>query len=202
MWPDPGIVIDDINRNNPLDSEVSDGLHNLSIGLLGVLRNKENNRLSELQEEYIGFASKIVKIIKIYVSKTNNISNEHCIVFHNIEDTEGENILFTGDLGKKSIWDILARELHSSYSVIKIPHHGTTGYYHDFTNLVRKDSYLLIPNGGIDRWKICDKYAGNLHNKVIVICNNGCYCQQPNCICQSKHVSKWIDIHNSAVALL
>lgn len=206
LWPDPGIVIDDINRNNPLDSEVSEGLHKISIGLLKVLRigNKEDNgnKLKKLQEDYIDFVRENMKKIKAYVSKTNNISNEHCIVFHNIEDAEGDNILFTGDLGKKRIWDILARELHSSYSVIKIPHHGTTGYYHDFTNLVRKDSYLLIPNGGIERWKISGKYADNLHNKVIMICNNGCYCQQPNCICQSKHVSKWIDIHNSAVAPL
>lgn len=189
LWPDTGIVVDDINRSNPLDSEVSEGLHDISVGLLGVLRTKENNRLSEFQEEYIGFASKIVKNIKIYVSKTNNISNEHCIVFHNIEDVEGDNILFTGDLGKKRIWDILERELHNSYSVIKIPHHGTAGYYHDFTKWVREYSYLLIPNGSILGWKICDKYAENLHDKSVIICNEGCYCQQPTCICiNSKHV--------------
>ena len=193
LWPDTGMVVRDIEKNNALNSVIFDGqeLDSISLGLLGVLRigNKEDNRLKELQEDYIGFASESVKKIKAYVSKTNNISNEHCIVFHNIEDTEGKNILFTGDLGKKRIWNMLERELHSSYSVIKIPHHGTARYYHDFTNRICEGSYLLIPNGGVPEWKICAKYAANLYNKTFMVCNEDCYCQQPICICiNSKHV--------------
>ena len=189
LWPEIGIVVEDINRNNPLNPEVSEGLHSISIGLLGVLRNKEDNRLRELQDEYISFASKVIKTIKFYVSKTNNISNEHCIVFHNIEEAEGENILFTGDLGKKRIWDKLERELHSSYFAIKIPHHGTAGYYHDFTNYVRENSYMLIPNGRAKGWEISGKYPESLHEKAFMVCNEGCICQKRICICtNSKHV--------------
>lgn len=184
LWPEVDTVVNDINKSKTLKKDSSEyfekDLNGISRGLFDIIRTGSRNdntyKLDRLQKEYISFASNIIYKIKTYVSKTNNISNEHCIVFHNERDEGGNNILFTGDMGKKTIWNKIEHDLHDSYSVVKIPHHGTTRYYHDFTNRAKKDSYILIPNGGISYWKICNMYADSLSNNAIMVCNEGCFC--------------------------
>lgn len=67
--------------------------------------------------------------------------------------------------------------MHSSYDVIKIPHHGTSRYYHDFHNKCDRDAKLLIPNGIIkNKWKIDRRYFSNARPLCTVTCagNQAC----------------------------
>lgn len=218
LWPDVNVVVDDIKNYITIygDFASKDGfantdcilnpkseLNNISLKLLEIMRIEtqgyDKSELDHLQKEYIGFAKRIADKIKESVAKSNNISNEHCIVFHNDINEYGLNILFTGDVGKQKIWTILEPQLHSSYSVIKVPHHGTAKHYHDFTKYLAEESYLLIPNGGIPKWKICSRYPDFSFDKPIMVCNSGCFCEKSKntrkCICsKSRHVVDYTDI--------
>lgn len=127
--------------------------------------------------------------------KLSKFGNEISIVFQNYKTNR--NILFTGDFGKEKNWAFIEEnqdgiiDLHSYYDVIKIPHHGTSSYYHSFINRMTSDSKLLIPNGYINRpWNVSPKYhtdAINKKSETIRACNKTCPKPQksscPKCIC-------------------
>lgn len=110
--------------------------------------------------------------------KLNEFGNEISIVFQNVEDKADGNILFTGDFGKRKksstnpsdenpYWPLIERNLdghvamHPYYKVIKLPHHGTSAYYHSFTKRIdhQSPSLLMAPNKYIGRfWAISPYY--------------------------------------------
>ena len=132
--------------------------------------------------------------------------NEISIVFQNVEDTTSENVLFTGDFGMtKKLWNIIENntdghpdcDMHKTYHVIKIPHHGTSSYYHSFVNHMSADSILMIPNDAVKgkgSWEICSKYSLNANSaqaKVICSASNSCEaknCNYGKCTCTSHEI--------------
>ncbi len=94
-----------------------------------------------------------------------DIGNECSIVFQykEIDDNNNERrCLFTGDV-TSSAWEIIDYNvpiLYDKFSVIKLPHHGTENYYHDFGNKAADDCRFLVPNGSIKRtgWHSSDLY--------------------------------------------
>ena len=124
--------------------------------------------------------------------------NKISVVFHN--DRDGElNLLFTGDVEKKHMKMI--REdydgrlpLHEHYWCIKVPHHGTEGYYCDFSEYTPEN--LLISNGvyyanskkRAKMYRTSARYAGIFHIRdAHMYCSdcqscegysNGCSCRE------------------------
>lgn len=83
--------------------------------------------------------------------------------------------------------------MHSSYDVIKIPHHGTSRYYHDFHNKISNDTILLIPNGIIKyNWKIDGQYPYKAGALCTVICADNQACgavsQCGRCVCYQYYL--------------
>ena len=126
----------------------------------------------------------------------NNIS----IVFHST-DNVNRKILFTGDVGQKYWPDIIWNQNMDTsanyyngpcllYDVIKVPHHGTAGYYYNFNYMSDSNTKLLIPNGNHRGWRICDAYSYTV-NAVdgAAICSNCNSCEANGggvCVCR-KH---------------
>ena len=174
-------------------SEISAGLEDVMKSINDSDRREENIRiLLDLKKEYqdlkniVGSDYSAQKILSKY-------DNEISIVFHNSEDGD-HNVLFTGDFAEKN-WKYINDDklsMYKNYSVIKVPHHGTGPYYHNFTNLINSDSKLLIPNG-VDRkrWNIDDRYSKDINTEdASAICSDcqGCkaYLSSKKCLCK-KH---------------
>lgn len=94
---------------------------------------------------------------KKYIEKIKelNIGNECSIVFQykeSIDNDKERNCLFTGDVisdAWSTIEGCVPPLLYDKFDVIKLPHHGTKCYYHDFVARVRDGCRFLIPNGSI-----------------------------------------------------
>ncbi|MDE6953521.1 MAG: hypothetical protein K2P09_06880, partial [Erysipelotrichales bacterium] len=109
-------------------------------------------------------------------------SHRYNIVFHNKEDSNQKNYLFTGDIEKNNMLKIFDNtiepsiELHEVYSYVKVPHHGTQRYFFDFSAKINNETILLISNGKVKNWKIYsgyyDRYSDNEH-----ICSNCNHCE-------------------------
>lgn len=121
-------------------------------------------------------------------TKLNEFGNEVSIVFHNTCSAQGRrNVLFTGDVHADA-WDIMGSlqvldgiRLHDEYGIIKVPHHGTRGYFHDFGTYISQvqQTKFLIPNGDIDRagYKISLCYPNSCRG-VLVCCSNNNSCEE------------------------
>lgn len=71
----------------------------------------------------------------------SDLENLFSIIF----DSEG-NFFFAGDARKRIVKKTL-KKADSTYQIIKVPHHGTKGYYVDFAKYsISEKTILLIPN--------------------------------------------------------
>ncbi len=143
--------------------------------------------LGALEEEYRTLAEEF-ESDKNLQHKLSKYGNEISIVFQN-KSKKDRNVLFTGDVGQKSVWKFLEGNkdgkisMHDKYKVIKIPHHGTKGYkehyYHSFCTRMNGETTLLIPNGNIvyTTWRIHTQYSADANTKncrVICADKNAC----------------------------
>lgn len=135
----------------------------------------------------------------------SNFGNLISIVFQNADSCE-QNVLFTGDFGKpkNTLWDMLEREcdgevrMHKTYRDIKIPHHGTKGYYHSFVKYFSQNedqpTTIYIPNGCHCRetWRIDKRYSTDVNSVPLTVsqCTNNdtCNAATPNCQCQRRNI--------------
>lgn len=150
-------------------------------------------QLRDLKEDLVGFAEQRKprdKDSNVLV-RLRKFENDISIVFQNIEDDPSENLLFTGDFGRKAkLWNQIENntvwpkcDMHSMYHVIKVGHHGTRPYYHSFVGRMSNESILLIPNDGAKmRWNICSDYSLNaITTGAGVVCSTDNACEAKNC---------------------
>jgi len=116
------------------------------------------------------------------ISEMNGCS----IIFHN------NDLIFFGDTPIKVV-DHLAKNslFNHSYHVVKIPHHGTNGY---FTKNLPSAAFYLIPNGGRKDMKVSRRFLNGKANKVY--CSNcrdnrSAYCDFYNNNKQNCSISCW-----------
>ena len=120
--------------------------------------------------------------------RLNEFGNEVSIVFHNICGGQGRrNILFTGDVHPNAWYTMETLQafdgirLHDEYGIIKAPHHGTRGYFHDFGAHISEvqETKFLIPNGDINRtgYEISSYYPNSCCG-ILVCCSNNNACEE------------------------
>lgn len=144
--------------------------------------------LETLDAEYIELAKRLNRNENLQ-HKLSKYGNEISIVFQN-QCKEDRKILFTGDVGKKRVWNLIENNfdgeisMHDQYSVIKIPHHGTNTYYHSFCNRCNDTTKLLIPNGKIKQssWFIDRQYSLDANaTESTVVCADNAACNAIRC---------------------
>lgn len=193
LWPDEKYIekrAKEIYQDLTYDREIIERLTELSEELrrlvlrMAEIDNPESRMeirdvLEKLERNYKAMLPHFVKNQNLQC-KLSKFGNNISIVFQNEKNEIERNILFTGDIG---IWKYIESNkdqripMHSSYDVIKIPHHGTSRYYHDFHNKCDRDAKLLIPNGIIkNKWKIDRRYFSNARPLCTVTCagNQAC----------------------------
>ena len=208
LWPEQGYVegkAKEIISGLSGEMRMPEGLTSIAERLREiVLRLEVTERLEErselirglenLEREYTALSTEIT-IDKNLQYKLSCYGNGISIVFQNKYEVD-RNILFTGDAGKESIWDFIEKNsdgkvsMYDRYDVIKIPHHGTTSYYHSFVSRCGKDTQLLIPNGKIanSSWYIDRQYSAdaNVMNCFSVCSNNkACAASTVSCSCHN-----------------
>lgn len=142
--------------------------------------------LNRLQDESVYLAKKHSITSNPSVRrKIKDYENEISIVFQNTVPFEGNNILFTGDFPRtKYLWRMIECntdglvQMHQSFHIIKIPHHGTKTYYHSFAYRSSHGTCILIPNGqNANNWKVFDQYSEDAnHEGWIVFCSENYEC--------------------------
>ena len=138
-------------------------------------------QLQEMKESYIELRNRITKDGNEQ-RKLSEFGNEISIVFQNTELSDN-NVLFTGDFGKIRNWryiennpDGLVR-MHDTYSIIKVPHHGTKRYYHNFVPIMTNNSRLLIPHGSCRNWNIHKLYSVDVNGcGAMTVCSESAGC--------------------------
>ncbi len=131
-----------------------------------------------------------------------SFGNRISIVFQDINGDE--SLLFTGDFcehGDVGLWNYLEMnidcvvDMKELYKLIKIPHHGTKAYYHDFKSRINDDTILLMPNGLVNAdWPICHDYIRDVNDtNCRVICSlnsacEGCIRRGRECDCNKNNV--------------
>jgi len=138
--------------------------------------------LQTLRGRYVGLGENInSETHKSLEKKLSDWGNDISIVFHS-KNMLQMNVLFCGDVSRKWWGKIMDNRLMDTdcihfrcYKVIKVPHHGTKGYYHDFTELSNSCTRFLIPNGNC-RWKIDYRYSldANYINATNICAGNSC----------------------------
>lgn len=134
----------------------------------------------------------------------SNFGNLISVVFQNVLPSE-QNVLFLGDFGKpKHLWEMIEGNcdgmvgMHTTYRDIKIPHHGTTAYYHSFVKYFSADknspTTIYIPNGCHRRatWNIDRRYSDDVTRVPCTVsqCTNNdtCNAATPNCQCLRRNI--------------
>lgn len=187
-------------------------LMNISISLnLIMLGIGQINEDTKIQDNYASVKEQINSELssenrrKLQV-KLSNFGNEISIVFQNAIDGD-KNILFTGDFGRKRNWGFIEKnkdpsvKMHNTYAVIKIPHHGTTPYYHSLEKKINEQTKILIPHGEARNWEIDCRYSDNVNIKgATMICSNDNQCKariSTRCRCALKRIicpNMYIDV--------
>lgn len=109
-------------------------------------------------------------------SSTNfsRIKNRMSIVFHNKLPEFNHNILLTGDTDKDVI-DLLTRDFHEDYQLIKVQHHGTCTHYS--SNLPKAKNYIISSGEFNSYKKITDKYKNKDLHVHMYCTSGGQYCE-------------------------
>lgn len=198
LWPpknDTDFAYESALRGLDLPNDLIQDLHNLSRDVCAyVVETIETGEHSN-PERIVVFRTTYDEILSTYenqiqnfeiTQKLNELAHRINIVFHDKEDRD-ENALFTGDAETSQMQIISVATdypLHSHYTYIKIPHHGTPNHYFDFTKY--KPEYILIPNGEVnghngDSAYMIDKRYGNLASKHNCSNSNNCSCCNKSC---------------------
>ncbi|MCF0237384.1 MAG: hypothetical protein HUK24_02200 [Sphaerochaetaceae bacterium] len=149
------------------------------VDAINVIKEISNNNYSQvlpslksINDDFKKLRKSMNKDICKYIwenhkGKLNDFGNSVSLVFH----SQGDNrILFTGDIPKDIMETHISPTIQSiKYSIIKIPHHGTTNYYYDFKdNFIDNETKLLIPNdNSIGNAKIDKRYHEDVKGKAI-----------------------------------
>lgn len=201
LWPDEDYInqrtkkiIDDLYR----DADGFGRLVELSRQIITVVLRLEGAEgleakqeivvvLQELEEQY-KLLSNEINIDKVPQYKLSKYGNEISIVFQN-KLVGVRNVLFTGDVGKDDVWDLIEGNydgkipMHDKYHVIKIPHHGTNGYYHSFVARCNSETVFLIPNGRayFPTWYSDARYSIDANSEdCLVVCSDNRACNAVN----------------------
>ena len=173
---------------------IANSLNEIVINMSETGNDNHSGRFNELREQYARVQRDFDEVYggnydKNIQYKLTKFGNEISIVFQNYQ--ADRNVLFTGDFGKKENWSFIERnvdgkvDMHSYYEVIKVPHHGTESYYHDFTAKMDEHSTLIIPNGYINRgksWYVCEGYKRDSLKKYNrTVCAGHSTCLKPIC---------------------
>lgn len=172
--------------------DIADELINIVLALIQNQRDGEHANavlhLKMLRTRFYRLGKKAPDIDINTRIRLNEFGNEVSIVFHNIYSAQnGRNVLFTGDVHADA-WDVMRSlqvldgiSLHDEYGIIKVPHHGTSGYFHDFGAYISQsqETKFLIPNGDIRRsgHGISSYYPNSCHGRL-VCCSNNNSCEE------------------------
>lgn len=210
LWPDVNILEKNILKvykemladNLATYAEYVDSLAKELVNLANEYKaNHQNSQVEDSYENVLNIYKKLLQTFPYSSFKHNKnlqcklakFGNSISVVFNNIDCNE-RNILFAGDVSK-SAWQFIEHPtddlyLKNIYEVIKIPHHGTKPYYHDFSCMANNETNFLIPNGRILRnWYIDKQYSLDVNrlnattvcadNKACLACKasvKGCFC--------------------------
>lgn len=138
--------------------------------------------IGRLKAQYIQLLSKM-SISRGMQYKLTYLGNAISIVFQN-RDEQDPNVLFTGDVKGNDVWKYIESNTHNSilmkeqYDIIKVPHHGTSPYYHSFSSRMNDNTTLLIPNGKTRApWYVDGRYyvdSNDKGSKVICTSDEAC----------------------------
>lgn len=163
-----------------------------------------NLAMSDYTEQNISLAYEIEKLKAQYIQlsskmpmaggmqyKLTNLGNSISIVFQN-RNEQDVNVLFTGDVKGKEVWKHIESNIHDSimmkgqYDIIKVPHHGTSPYYHSFSSRMNDHTTLLIPHGKTRApWYVDGRYYVDSNDKGSkVICTSDEACD----LCRAGHI--------------
>ena len=130
---------------------------------------------SEVQREEKEFRQKIIYYAKRLGADWNRVS----LIFQEVETENNQGVLMTGDIQKSVLTKLVkgsfgTPKLRESYTVIKVPHHGTRTH---FCDILPRSRYLCISNGeGNNNYKkISEQYEcvyGCEGKKADIICTN------------------------------
>lgn len=227
LWPDEGYInrrtqniVNEIGEEFDINhlgwnrlSEIAEKLNTIVLRLEEIevsdLRYTLLDELEEVEVEYEQLVNAFEMNEKIQC-KLSQYGNEISVVFQN-KSINDRHILFAGDVRGKRAWKFMESNrdgqipMYENYSVIKIPHHGTTPYYHSFRKKCDAKTKLLIPNGQILRptWDIDKRYSSDANVKrSSVVCADNAACQavtKKGCNCLkaslvSKRLCHYIDV--------
>lgn len=178
------------NSDNPYSENYKDDIQKIREELGSVYDEDSIEEIitviEEEKEKYLKIAEN-VNSVNYPLIDLSKYGNSISIVFQN-RNEDMANILFTGDVGKTQVWDKIKnnkddkRKLKEKYDVIKVPHHGTSGYYFSFKNLIDEKSVLIIPNSlsKLERWGIDKRYFQDAKEKNCkIICSGDMSCVDP-----------------------
>ena len=211
LWPE----MDNIKVPNDLD--IPDELREIASDIVRVMQRIGEN--GEVGEEYAtvfdGLNDRFRQLSQPDDPNNSNIrklsdwENNISIVFHSTSRLK-RNVIFTGDV-PKCRWRRIDQNRNSDrcaksggYDVIKIPHHGTTPYYHDFDPYSHSSTSYMIPNGNYLGWQIDHQYSSLSTSSRKVYCsnNNACkavlankgICKCPNCTIINNSGTFYVDV--------
>lgn len=202
LWPTSESIIEKtvwLVNNLLLDhSPLYEALNRESIKLINIVQERVSQSDSDpaftWQQRLVQITEILEYLIDEYASylrydrtrklqNLNSFGNFISIVFHNTDDGK-ENTLFTGDVLRKSMKQVMNNSLlpsiplHTKYKYIKASHHGTQRYHVDFSPL--DPDFIMIPNGRVNaRWfqgyRIDSRYSidfAKMIAKPQVYCSN------------------------------
>lgn len=153
---------------NILENEVIGENYNLR--QIESFRSDYENLITEYEAQMENF---------IEIEQLNKLGHNINVIFHD-RVCGDENVLFTGDAEVSHMNRIVSAtdyKMHQKYKFIKVPHHGTSKHYYDFSLFLPE--HILIPNGAVNgrihstAYMIDSRY-GNLTAKHTCSNSNNC----------------------------
>lgn len=132
-----------------------------------------------------------------YQTQLTSFGHTVNVVFHNSVNGDN-NFLFTGDIEKKDMKIIEVNtdknpelDLHMEYKYIKIPHHGTSAHFYDYTRYLPKN--ILISNGKsrvLNSYMIASDYSKLYSTTTKLYCSNCNFCEAwaTSCRCTNRQI--------------
>ncbi|SHN57184.1 hypothetical protein SAMN02745247_01659 [Butyrivibrio hungatei DSM 14810] len=218
LWPPKGIEINDFEEyfnSLPLPNDLKRDLLRIATQICTYVQSSIygdffDYSVISIEKTIKRYERQYKKAIKDYKNQIedlvdfqtlNELNHKINIVFHDsINNTE--NMLFTGDAEDYDMNTIATATdypLHEKYKYIKIPHHGTTRHYFNFSRYVPE--HVLIPNGEVnfkdpathEAYKIDERYGLLTSRHTCSNCNNCKACDKAchypiTCIGSTKNV--------------
>jgi len=221
LWPDEKYIVnyaDAVLRQFDISNDALQELINASESLANIVLSlttaRENTIGGSYQEILLTIRRQLDGVFEEYNFLDQLLNHKielkkfaHSInlVFHNSIDGNRENFLFTGDIETGAMKQIEANpskipelNLHKQYEYIKIPHHGTSNHFYDYTS--HSPTNILISNGRCRKssYMITNDYFNLYSINSKIYCSNCNWCKQraiPPLVCDCTNRSIiWPDI--------